>query len=573
MSFASLSLLTTSLQVVGVGDAVTQNVLQIKDFLFLWQPFALWLIHKNLVKKEYYKGLKDRNSKKQVFGTLIAGVIILVIFISTLSGLEISRFNKMWNREYIVMKFGLYTYQVNDIIKSVQPKINTMFGFDKANKTFREFYENQPKTEEPNEYTNKYEGKNLIVIHAESIQNLVLDQQFNGQDVAPNLKRLANEGIYFNNFYSQVSVGTSSDAEFTLSTSLLPVTNGTVFVSYWDRDFVTIPKLLNEKGYYSYSMHGNNASFWNRSAMHKEMGYDRFYAKSDYDVTEENTIGLGISDKEFFKQSIPKIQEVAKNHDKFYATVIMLSNHTPFDEVEKYGEFPTTMEYEKVNPETGETETATAPYMENTKLGNYFKSVHYADAAIGEFIQELDDAGLLDNTVIAIYGDHDARLDRSFYERLYNYVPETDSVKSEDDEGYVPVDYYRYEMDRRVPFIIWTKDDHQHVTNSNVMGMYDVLPTLGNMFNFKSEYALGHDIFDIKDKNIVLFPNGNWVTNDVYYNSQKEEYFSINNAPISQEEINKNNQYSDERIEVSNDIIVHDLIRKTEEAEKIKNKK
>ena len=57
--------------------------------------------------------------------------------------------------------------------------------------------------------------------------------------------------------------------------------------------------------------------------------------------------------------------------------------------------------------------------MEGTKLGNYFKSVHYADGALGKFIEELDAAGLLDNTVLVLYGDHDARLPRADYERLY----------------------------------------------------------------------------------------------------------------------------------------------------------
>ena len=45
------------------------------------------------------------------------------------------------------------------------------------------------------------------------------------------------------------------------------------------------------------------------------------------------------------------------------------------------------------------------PYMEGTKLGNYFKSAHYADGALGEFLDELDKAGLLENTVVVLYGD------------------------------------------------------------------------------------------------------------------------------------------------------------------------
>ena len=309
-------------------------------------------------------------------------------------------------------------------------------------------------------------------------------------------------------------------------------------------------------------MHANNADFWNRRAMHKSLGYDRFYSKTDYKVTKDNIIGLGLSDKEFFKQSVAKIKKISEQHDKWYGLAIMLSNHTPFSDVEKYGDYSVDIK-ETVTKEDGTTEEVTYPYMEGTKLGNYFKSLHYADSALGEFIDELDAEGLLDNTIIVLYGDHDARLPRADYNKLYNYNMETHQFLSEDDPNYKEYDSFQYEIGRRVPFIIWSKDMegtklNQEVTN--VMGMYDVMPTLGNMLGFSNKYALGHDIFNIKDNNIVVFPNGNWVTNKMYYNSQKEAYLSLSDEPITEEEINKNSEYANKLLDVSNDIIVFDLL-------------
>ena len=98
----------------------------------------------------------------------------------------------------------------------------------------------------------------------------------------------------------------------------------------------------------------------------------------------------------------------------------MLSNHTPFSDVEKYGEYLVDIKGTETK-EDGTPEEVTYPYMEGTKLGNYFKSIHYADSALGEFINELDEAGLLENTIIVLYGDHDARLPRADYNKLYNY--------------------------------------------------------------------------------------------------------------------------------------------------------
>ena len=180
----------------------------------------------------------------------------------------------------------------------------------------------------------------------------------------------------------------------------------------------------------------------------------------------------------------------------------------------------------------------------------------------------MDKAGILDNTVVVIYGDHDSKLKKSEYDRFYNYDPATDSIKSKDDPTYKEVDFYQYELNRKVPLIIWSKDKKFEKEVTEVMGMYDVLPTLGNMFGFYSPYQLGHDIFSV-DENVVIFPDGNWLTNKMYYNSQKEEGKPLTNEPVSVEYIQKYNQYTEELLSVSDSIIVYDLIKKTNETEKL----
>ncbi|MCI8569509.1 MAG: LTA synthase family protein [Bacilli bacterium] len=569
-SFASISMLSLTQYIGDVGDAVVENVLQLKDLVYILSPLAIIIVHLQLKKKNYYKKIELKSErKKRTFKTLGVAGAMLIVFLVTLSSLDISRFFKQWNKEYIVMRFGIYIYQVNDVITSVQPKINSMFGYDKANKEFREYFSNSDEIK-TNEYSKIFEGKNVLVIHAESVMTNALYQSFNGEEATPTLNKIAHEGMYFSNFYSQVSVGTSSDSELTYNTSLMPTKSGTAFVSYSDRKYISTPNLLKEKGYYTFSMHANNADFWNRRAMHKTLGYERFYSKTDYKVTKEKSIGLGLSDKEFFNQSINKLKKIDKEHDKWYGLMIMLTNHTPFSETDKYGEFPVDMK-ETVTNEDGSTEEIIYPYMEGTKLGNYFKSIHYADSALGELIANLEEEGLLDNTVLIIYGDHDARLSRKDYNRLYNYDKETDSILDENDPDYKEYDTYQYEIGRRVPFIIWTNDMKDTKLNqeiTDVMGMYDVMPTIGNMFGFYNKYALGNDIFNIKDKNIVVFPNGNWVTNRLYYNSQKAAYLPLSEDPISEEEISKNTEYANKLLDVSNDIIVFDLLNEDKNKEK-----
>ncbi len=570
LSFASLSLLQTSLQIVDVGDAVVENVMEMKDFCYLWQILALVFINRHLKKINYYaKVSKTEVGKLSMLNTLVVGIVFVGLFISTLTSVDLSRLGKQWNREFVVMKFGIYTYQANDVIASLKPQISPLFGYDKKAKEFRDYYTERWEVEptKTNKYTNIFKGKNVIAIHAESIQQFTMELSFNGKELTPNLNKIASEGLYFSNFYAQESVGTSSDSEFTLNTSLMPASSGTVFINYWDRNYVTIPKLLKEQNYYTFSMHANNGTMWNRNNAHASFGYDHFfYYTKDYEIDE--TIGLGLSDKSFFRQSIPKIKEISENNQNFYGVMIMLTNHTPFsDIIEKdIVDYDVDYKYEKINEETGQKEIVSAPYMEGTKLGNYFKSVHYADEALGEFIDGLDKDGLLENTVVVIYGDHDAKLKKSEFEYFYNYDYKTGLVLDEEDPNYKEVDFYEYELNRKVPFIIWTKDGKYQEEITKVMGMYDVLPTLGNMMGFNSQYALGHDIFSI-DENVVVFPDGNWLTDKMYYNHQKEEGKMLNDGEtVSVDYIEKYNEYAEQVISISDSIIVYDLVEKNNES-------
>lgn len=568
-SFASVSMLSLTQYIGEVGDAVVENVLQIKDLVYIFPLIFFIYYYHRLVKKDKYKIYTKEKRIRKFKNTIIAGGIVLLLFIVSLSSLEISRFVKQWNREYIVMRFGIYMYQGNDIVASIQPKISAMFGYDDAKKEFTEYYKDRNDEQDyTNEYTNVLEGRNVIVIHAESLQGIAINRTFNGEEVTPNLNRLIKEGLYFNNFYSQVSVGTSSDTELTYNTSLMPTQNGTAFVSYFDRTYISTPSLLKDKGYYTFSMHANNGDFWNRRAMHESLGYDKFYSKETYDVDDENVIGLGLSDKSFFAQSVEKLKKISEEHDKYYGYIITLTNHTPFSDTDKYGEFSVTMKTTITN-EDGTTEEIEAPYLEGTKLGNYFKSVHYADEALGEFFSEMDEAGLLDNTAVIIFGDHDARLPRSEFNLMYNYDPVTDDVKDEEDPTYVEYDSFDYELDRKVPLIIWTKDGAVKGEVDYTMGMYDVMPTIGNMLGFYNKYALGHDIFEIKGDNIVVFPNGNWVTNKMYYNSQKGEYKLLKDEIIDENYITENNEYAEKLLDVSNKAIVFDLFNPNSEEEAV----
>ena len=547
-SFASISLLATSVFVQDFGDVVVDFALDVKDWIYLWQIIGMILA---IVK---YSD-KEKNEKNS-FSKMSKIILIMIIMGSVLPPYNAwSRFIKLWNRVAVVNSFGVYTYQIDDLFQSLKPTFNNMFGYDSALKDVTNYFEENKKEQSVNEYTGIFEGKNVIAIHAESLQNFAIGLTFEGKEVTPNLNKLVGESLYFNNFYAQVGVGTSSDSEFTYATSLLPANNGTVFVNYYNNKFITIQNLLNDKGYYVFSMHGNVGDFWNRNTMHQNMGYDKYYSRSSFVIDEE--YGLGLSDESFFRQVVPMIKDIEENvGEPYYGTLITLTNHTPWNGADDYSDLEVTKTVEI------DGELITRKYLEGTALGRYIKSMNYMDKTIGQFLDNMESEGLLDNTVIVIYGDHDARLSKNYYNYMYNYDAYTDRVLDEDDSDYIEFNDYDYELSKKVPLIIWSKDMEESKTISTPMGMIDVLPTLGNMLNIYNKYSLGRDIMGINDgENIVVFKDGSFITSKIYYSARNSEAYTISNGVITEDYISLNGEYANNILDISNDIITYDLLK------------
>ncbi len=224
------------------------------------------------------------------------------------------------------------------------------------------------------------------------------------------------------------------------------------------------------------------------------------------------------------------------------ATLITLTNHYPFDDLDKYGEF-------------------SVGHLEETDIGNYLKSFHYADMALESFVEGMDEAGLLDNAVLVLYGDHHARISKDDYEKVYNYNEEEETYYGKEDEEYKTISGAFLKSLRKTPFIIWTKDGKINEKVTTPMGMIDALPTLGNMLGVSNPYQLGNDIMSVDD-NIVVFPDGSWLDKESYYSVSTSSLYSFYSDEVEKE---SDQVYDLETLEhpiqLSNNIIQNDLIR------------
>ena len=569
-SFASFSELVT----VGQAETVTGSIfekLRFVDLMYVFFPIIFYLIHKKLLSSSYYYFIdKIEKGKKMLVTTVLVGALCLAYSFGVATGVDYSRLTKQWNRIYIVERFGILLYQFNDLIQFLTIQTSSLFGYDDALIEFNEYFDAKEKTAE-NEYTGILQGKNIVFVHMESMQTFLMDLEFNGAEVTPNLNRLASEGMFFSNFYPQVSVGTSSDTEFTLLTGLMPAASGAVFTNYYDREYFTIPKYLSDIGYYTFSMHGNLSSMWNRDRVHPLLGYEGMYFEESYTYTDEDVINLGINDRLFFEQVIPIMENIETTYENYMGTIITLSNHSPFSIGSRYSNLDLTSHYSTVDPLTGEVTEHAVDYLSDSSVGEYIKSANYSDMALGDFLNYINESDAFDNTVFVFYGDHDAKLSRSEINFLYNLNPETGEVYEEGDPNYVEYDYYAHELNKNAPLIIWTKDPELRSTFSGevdyVTGMYNVAATILNMYGLYNKYTMGADIFSAKDDNLVVYPNGNVLTNKVYYNNSTGEYKVLNNETLEEDYISNISATAEKILDISNSIIVYDLLDSVEMSE------
>jgi len=243
------------------------------------------------------------------------------------------------------------------------------------------------------------ENTNVILIQVESLDAKIIDYEQQGKPVTPFLNSLKTESLYFENFYAQ-KVNGSFDADLSSLTSLYPVNRSYVFRDIDLSRFHSLPKLLKKRGYQTLALHNNDRDFFNRAEAYPDLGFDHFYSQRNFKETifpVSKERGLGINDYDFFDASTELIKEAADEDKPFFAYLISLTSHTPFN----------------FYPEAAVEDFAE---VNNNLVHNYFKSISFLDKSLQNFVNKLEEAGIMDNTLLVIYSDHESEIKTMGYE-------------------------------------------------------------------------------------------------------------------------------------------------------------
>ena len=351
-----------------------------------------------------------------------------------------------------------------------------------------------------NDYTGLFAGKNLILITAEALCKEAIDPE-----LTPTLYRLATQGIQFTDYYQPAWGASTISGEFSNVVGLVPVNGGACMKEVTQQNFfLTMGHQLQKQGYWSAAYHNNSLDFYERNKTHTYLGYDRFLAL--YGGLEQVQPVWPESDWEMMVETVPQYL----NQEHFSVYYMTVSAHSIYT---LNGNAMAKKNYDKV---------ADLPYSEPVKC--YLAANLELEAALTYLVEQLEEAGIADDTVIAISPDH------------YPYGLEKSSTWQNDGnhlaELYGVEDYNHIVRDHSA-LIIWSGClEGQNITVDTPVFSLDLLPTLLNLFGmeYDSRLLVGRDVFS-EEMPLVFWPDYSWKTERGMYDAQSGVYTPLDGQP------------------------------------------
>ncbi|KGR76526.1 hypothetical protein CD33_06550 [Ureibacillus sinduriensis BLB-1 = JCM 15800] len=471
-------------QVGTIRDSVYQLFHPIYGVLYI--DFIIILLL-GLFNRKRAREHASKHNVRFALSVLLLGLVVSAVLVYSQKNVEIA------NSVTSAKKQGIITYEIFGV-KNYLTNATNQFTAEELKQLptiIEEVKETPPITEGERQYFGVAGGKNIIAIQMEAFQDFTLNLQVNGQPVTPFLNSLIKESVYFPNVYQQIGPGNTSDAEFIFNTSLYPAGMEATSETYGDRIIPSFPKLLKNKGYKSLTFHANDVTFWNRDNLYPALGFDQYFDIEFFG--QKDVIGIGPSDEVLYTKAVSELQKLHDGQQKFFAHFITLSSHHPF-------QIP------------ADKNTLVLPQQfDGNIVGDYLKAIHYTDQMLGKFVAQLKEAGMWDDTMLVLYGDHFGLQKSSLKE------PELALL-----ENLLGHDYHLLDQ-LNVPLMVTLGGDEQvSEMNETIGGQVDILPTLSNLLGLSLDNFVhfGQDLLNYPDNLFGMryyMPSGSFFNNEIAY--------------------------------------------------------
>jgi lipoteichoic acid synthase len=399
------------------------------------------------------------------------------------------QYNGLLNELKQAERMGLVSYELHTIMSGVKAA-NVSAKAEPITANSVRNVKNISLPDEPTGFA-KAKDRNLIIVQLESFQNFLVGMELDGQELTPALNALREDSYYFSNVYQTIGQGNTSDAEFIVNTGFYPPAQQAASQAYGGKQLPSLPRLLNQAGYETFTMHTNDVKFWNRAQMYPALGFKKYYDMEFFG--QEDIIAFGPSDEVLYDKSLPVLTELQEQGKPFYAHLIAQSSHHPF-----------------IPPE-GKEMVQLPEEWEGTDIGNYVKLTHYADRVLGEFIEELKANGLWEQSMLVVYGDHFGVSSHS--------LSASDRALLEAALGHE----YDPRIAHNIPFMVAVPGfTDEGVTFTHLGGQLDFMATTANLLGLPltSHIQFGQDLLNYQD-NILgsryYLPTGSFYNDEIMY--------------------------------------------------------
>lgn len=318
-----------------------------------------------------------------------------------------------------------------------------------------------------NEYTGMFKGKNLIQITAEAFSPYVISKE-----LTPTLYKLTHEGFVFTNYYQPGWGQSTTGGEFAHMTGIIPTwVNGNLsfYASHQDYMPFALGNQFRALGYTTVAYHNNSYTYYNRHLTHPNLGYDYYGQGNGLTLTVP---GWPYSDLEMMELTAPAyIEDYVNTGKPFHAYYMSVSGHANWG----WGN--------AMSAKNREAAVAAYPNASQPVQG-YIAANLELEYALTYLLEQLEAAGIADDTVICMTADH------------YPYALVTDNgdyyqeLSGKQDSE---LDISRYKN----TWLLWSGSMESSVTVNTPCSAIDILPTVSNLFGleFDSRLMSGHDVF------------------------------------------------------------------------------
>lgn len=357
-----------------------------------------------------------------------------------------------------------------------------------------------------NEYTGLFKGKNIIFISAESLSSEAIRP-----DLTPTLYRLKTKGIQFEDYYQPYYNSSTATGEFANLMGLVPTSGMRSYTSTIGKElYFTIGNETLRQGYHNTAYHNGTVEYYKRYLTHPNFGYSQYIARGN--GMEEGLSGTWPeSDLEMFQYTLSQYL----NEEPFCVYYMTLTAHFPYFKdlsvmTEQYGSLVEKMGYSDV-------------------MEAYLTDMIDFDRGLAYLLEELENKGIADDTVIVISPDHfpygltksDAYgTDRDYLPELFGYDPANEIERDHNS------------------LIIWcgSLEKQAPIKVSEPVYSVDILPTLLNLFDleYDSRLLAGRDVFS-DALPLVIWPDYSWISDKGYYLSETDMFTPKEGAFISDE--------------------------------------